>query len=599
MKAKKEKDHSVLPSFEPYLITSQNKDTLETFEQILAKIFSETKNDSANPEPHTKNETVNEVFLIHLAHGIPAVDQYNPEQTPDRIKKWIALHIMDFPSRKNACLFFLNHFEMVTQHHNKSTKNTTSPGNMEQISPKNITNLLSFYPKNISDSKKKEKQIEAMVSDLKLFNLFNLMHIYNDYIDLGKPVPSRNPVLASATQLYKLIFTDLVSLKDDQKLLQKNIKIYLEVANKLLHDKAIIDLEGAGIISCVLDLKENLLENNKKNITLKTEIKKLSDIFNPDSNYKPLRVRMQTPNCIPLYTVISKDLIFMNENKLWNKLFLFGELYYDLSLKMAALRKETTKQQIFYPVYQTNLCPMLEGHSLFWSSVPRRENDLDYLPTLTCQVYVMTKNQLWYWNKTNNVYIDLLIKENELAKLIIKLNVQDQPINSSRLLSQQELKILSSFKDTTVNNQPMKTTAFKQRPRTSGTSLRHTLTIITQNPTMQGDQALHIHSAPTILHDHTSKPIEFYSSEKQPRKHFIRKTTSLSPISESPKIYLKDSERPDDIKLGGALIEYSHFSPPKSRRNKRHSDSVLIKSSSENTSEQPRKTSHDFTLTKK
>lgn len=602
MKAKKDKEPSALPSFEPYLINLDDGHSLKTFQQVLTRIFSKpqknTQDSDLSQKKSTLLEEVNEIYLIRLAHGIQGASQYDPEKTPEEIKKWLILHLKKSNFRTHACLFFLHHFEASTCYH----LNPSSQRNLERISPRNAAHLIPFCPTKTSDTKhsinliisKKDKQIEAMAHDIKLFNFNNFMRIYSEYILLGKPVPLVNQVTSGFNQLYKLIVTDLVSSRDDQKALQKKMKIYLAVANKLLLDESIIDFEGAGIISYVLSIKDKFLENTKNNISLKNEIAELFKTFNPNGNYKMLREKMNSSTCIPLFLVISKDLVFADENPyLINKIFIFGKLYHDLYLKILALQEETRKQRIFHPAWQTNLCGILNGSSLFKSSVPCDQSSLDDLPTITCKAFILSKNKISFWDKINNIYEEQSITETDFKGLSLKLNMESQPTDSARLLTLPEIKIIQSMMEVSkkipleINHLPRQKTP--SSPRHASKSLRHSVAItpISKSPVPKlsldkVNTKPQVQSIPVISHSH---------------QNWARETLSLAPIQEDThrkETSSIDKKRYNEGYLRNSLIEHSYFPRPGLKRSQRLSEPSPMKSSAEDSNQLD-----DSTLVKK
>ena len=596
MNAKQEKDYSAKPSFEPYKINIKGYEALRTFEQVLKKIFESAEatdtSEKSSADQSNDTEEVNEKFLIQLAHGIQGVEPYDAQHTPEEVIELVGNIAEQFPSRKKACQFFLSHFEKVSEYHNPKVFNSSASNNLERITPEYSKNLLPFgsmttIRNNTNDHTKKIKPhrlIEAMCHDLKLLHLINLMRLHSDYVELGKQIPKENIISTKFNQLSKLVSTDIISSKSDQKLLRKKIRMYLEVANELLQDKSIIDYEGAVIISFILQLHEDLLKNNH---SLKADITKLTDSLNLKSNFVVLRKKIETNNCIPFFPLISKDLTFIKENVFWHKIFFLGKQYHALSQRISTLREEARKQGIFQPTYQTNLCTILDGCSLFWSASPGKLTDPDTLPTLTCKTYILSKETLFYWDKINNVHMEQHLKQDDLIKLTIKLNAQNQLLNSARLLSSSELKFIASSTSSIPKDLPIELKISRQSSSALNYSkrpLRHSIAITPTSPTIQFDSTAHGHSAPIISSKQSVNDKESLSRKRTSRKmttsKYERKTVTLELIEEK-----QETVELSDTTLRDAIIEHGIFSVSKPKHRKHHSE-PLLKANSENPVEQ-------------
>ena len=603
MDAKQEMDFSAQPSFVPYKITIEDCKTIETFEQVITKIFAipkDIKSKKSNTALTTETEEVNEWFLVKLAHGIQGVEQYDAQHTPEEIIKLVGKIAEQFPSRKKACQFFLNHFEKISQYHNPKVFNSSASNNLERITPEYSKNILPFGSiKTIRNNTnhhakkiKKHRLIEAMCHDLKLLHLINLMRLHSDYIELGKHIPGENILGARFNQLSKLISTDIVSSKSDQKLLRKKFRMYLAVANELLQDKSIIDFEGAVIINFALQLHVDLLKDNH---FLKRDITKLADCLDFKGNFAVLRKKIETTNCVPFFPLISKDLTFIKENVFWDTIFFIGKQYHALSQRISILREEARRQGIFQPIYQTNLCTILDGCSLFWSASPGKITDPDSLPTLTCKAYILSKETLFYWDKINNVHEEQDIKKDDLITLTMKLKTSNQLLNSARLLSSRELKSIAFCTSSIPKELPIELKISRQSSsslKNSKKTLRHSIAITPTSPTIQFVSTAHGHSAPKISSKQSVNDKKSLSRKRTSRKmttnNYERKPLNLETIEEKQKILdtgVTSRKELSHTILRDAIIEHGVFSVPKPKHRKHHSE-PLLKASSENLGEQ-------------
>lgn len=112
--------------FKEYTISVNDCVSIKTIEALLSSIFSlDTKkiksqsSEIMTNEPSNDKELtlVDERFLLHLAYGIQGVDEYNPDITPDLIKKQIQELVQLHPQRQDAAQYFLMHFNTVTRNH--------------------------------------------------------------------------------------------------------------------------------------------------------------------------------------------------------------------------------------------------------------------------------------------------------------------------------------------------------------------------------------------------------------------------------------------------------------------------------------------------
>jgi hypothetical protein len=351
--------------FKKYNISVNDFESIKTFDALLSSIFSsdidETQyhiseiilNEPSNPKELT---LVDERFLLHLAYGIQGVEEYNADITPGLIKKQIHELVQLYPQRQDAAQYFLKHFNTVTQNHGKNT----SRASIGNYSPQQSDTPIDFFP-TFKKGVSRNKQINAMSHDLSLFNRLNFMEVMSNYINKGLPIPDVNCITTGYNLLNEKISTDILSAQDDQVLLKEKIKIYLKVAQILLTDKLSKDPQSAGIISLVFTRHQDFINKTlPKEKKLNNKINKLSQIFQPNANFKQLRAIVGESGCILPFWVMMKDIIISKENIFWNKIIMLGKQYYNLANQFIALQSILDNHNGFNPNYLTNIPTIFE-----------------------------------------------------------------------------------------------------------------------------------------------------------------------------------------------------------------------------------------------
>lgn len=351
--------------FKEYTISVNDCVSIKTIEALLSSIFSlDTKkiksqsSEIMTNEPSNDKELtlVDERFLLHLAYGIQGVDEYNPDITPDLIKKQIQELVQLHPQRQDAAQYFLMHFNTVTRNHGKKM----SQANIGDYALQQSDTPIDFFPA-FKKSASNNKTINAMSHDLSLFNRLNFMEVMSNYVNKGLPIPEVNAITTGYNLLNEQISTDILSAQDDHALFKEKIKIYLKVAKTLLTDKLSKDLQSAGIISLVLSLNQDLISKVlPKEKKINHKINKLFQLFQPIGNFKQLRAMAEESSCILPFWVIMKDIIISKENIFWNKIFVLGEQYYNLANQFITLKSIIDNHKRFNPNYLTNLPMILE-----------------------------------------------------------------------------------------------------------------------------------------------------------------------------------------------------------------------------------------------
>jgi len=368
MNNRKYNNDYITPSFKPYLISIPNYKKIKSIHELLQHVFSaeEITNDTANTDIPFLHQEVNETFLLQLAYGIQSIDSYDPGITPGEVMFTLQELMYNYPLRNHACLYFLHHYLIVTELHGPKKIDIHSQRAIEWLTPRNSEYPSSFCLSKESEScpmLKKNNQIDAMVNDINLLHINNFMHLYNNFIQLGKPIPDNNTIVFSFNQLLNLISEDIAYFKENSKSLKIVLKMYLAVAKKLLAGP-IKNLEGTAIIAYALERNMDLIEKTKDCEPLKNEIIKLCNTFSMTNNFNHLRNEMLSPNCIPLFMIINKDLTFCKENIFWDRIFLIGKQFHYLAQKHSELCIETKKLRLFHPTYQTNLCYFIQENNL-------------------------------------------------------------------------------------------------------------------------------------------------------------------------------------------------------------------------------------------
>lgn len=205
------------------------------------------------------------------------------------------------------------------EHFNKSAQ-LSIPLDQHTISIEDINNFLST-----------QKTCQEMADKILQMNA-------SAFCELRIPIDTKNLMTFCFESLCRAIKVDLASSKNPKEYKIK-LKIYLDVADKLLSRSTMKDFHGAAAIA--MALRSRPTEIKGKQIKLSGDQEKklnaLLELYNINNNYKNLRDAMlkNHPNCIPFLLVYNQyfERTLVND-VLFYKITVYGKICQELSEKI-------------------------------------------------------------------------------------------------------------------------------------------------------------------------------------------------------------------------------------------------------------------------